>query len=736
MPTKQLTNPPRPWTADLLRRAEETNEPLADVVADVFAPGGPMEVSGFPARPGQPTLAVMVAKCAAGIASGNGGGWRMGEAPTGLGKSIAYLVPGLLAVRRARARWDKTDKRAWRLAISTANIALQNQITNKDAALAASILGVSTSVATVVGRSNYVCPLRLNEARLTFGSFSTVEMRAEVDRIADWFDGIEDVSNAHKDSMPFAASGAAWGRCSTDTDGCAGKGCPHHEPKDGFSPCPAELAKAAAAQAEIVVLNHAFLSRGYPALGPTALLVVDEGHAFEDACRGAGERRIGRGAAARAAKFAAEVMSKPDAARLVADPFRATVRAARTYLERTGASRNGDKRPLRPGWAATVPNAPNEASFEGVRQAAAAIEALMVGQNDEVERERMKHAIDQLRNLRERAIALLGGGPTAADANALPGEWATWAEIDGNLDDGAVLATAPADAGAVVQAIQKTLPRCAITSATLAPGGDAGPTEAALGATFAEPTLLLPSPWPLASMGVLVVPVGPGTKDPLWSGWADRSIVEVVRAARGRTLVLCTSWARAKAASEAIRCAGLPYPLLVQGEAGRDVLSHRFRDDTHSILVATRSFFEGLDVQGESLSCVVIEKLPFDPPGDPLEEAAGNVAAKRMGGSPFLARSLPKMASALAQAAGRLIRSPSDRGAIVCLDGRVTERTSIGNAARRALPPFPISTSISDVGNLLDGRPLILRDAGTPGAPTVTPDADDGSTVARKRRSA
>ena len=94
------------------------------------------------------------------------------------------------------------------------------------------------------------------------------------------------------------------------------------------------------------------------------------------------------------------------------------------------------------------------------------------------------------------------------------------------------------------------------------------------------------------------------------------------------------------------------------------------------------------------------------------------------------------MASALAQAAGRLIRSPSDRGAIVCLDGRVTERTSIGNAARRALPPFPISTSISDVGNLLDGRPLILRDAGTPGAPTVTPDADDGSTVARKRRSA
>lgn len=730
MATKQLVNSERPWTAGLLRRAEETNEPLADIVADVFAPGGPMEQAGFPARAGQPVLAAMIARCVAGAA--NGGGWRMGEAPTGLGKSLAYLIPGLLATRRARSRWDKTDKRPWRLAISTANIALQNQITDKDAALAASILGVSTSVATVVGRSNYVCPLRMNEARLTFGgAFTTAETRAEVDKIADWYDGLDDPSNAHKDHAPFAVTPLAWGRCSTDTDGCAAKGCPHHEPKEGFAPCPAEMAKAAAAAAEIVVLNHAFVSRGYPALGPTSLLVVDEGHAFEDACRGAGERRINRGAAARAARFASEVMPKADAQRLVAEPFRATVRAARAYLEKMGASRPGEKRPLRPGWSGAVRGAPAEADFEGVRQAAGAIEALMIGQSDDVERERMKHAIDQLRQLRERALALLDGRPPAADANALPGEWATWAEIDGNMDDGAALACAPADAGAVVQAIQRSIPRCSITSATLAPGGDAGPTEAALGATFAEPTLLLPSPWPLASMGVLVVPVGPSTKDPLWSGWADRCAVEAVRAARGRTLVLCTSWARAKAVSEAIRCAGLPYSLLVQGEAGRDVLSRRFRDDTHSVLVATRSFFEGLDVQGESLSCVVIEKLPFDPPGDPLEEAAGNVAAKRMGGSPFLARSLPKMAAALAQAAGRLIRSPSDRGAIVCLDGRVTERTSIGNAARKALPPFPISTLIEDVGNLLGGRPLVLRN---PGAPVVTPDADDGSTVARKRR--
>ncbi len=648
------------------------------------------------------------------------------------GKSFAYLIPGFLAVRRARSRWDKNDKRPWRLAISTANLALQAQIVGKDAALAASILGLDTTVATMIGRSNYVCPLRLNEARLTFNGFTSADVRAEVDRIADWFDGLDDVGNATKDGLPFAAQPASWARCSTDTDGCAARGCPHHEPKDGFAPCPAERAKASAAAAEVVVLNHAFLTRGYPALGPTAILVVDEGHAFEDAARGAGERRIGRGVAARATKLASEAMPKADASRLVGEPFRALVKAARVYLERSGATRIGDKRPLRPGWAATVHGAPSADDFDAVGKAANAVEALMIGQSDEVERERMKHAIQQLRSMKERAVALLDGRPPAADAAALPGEWAVWGEIDGSQDDGAAIAAAPADAGSVVQAIQKAIPRAAITSATLAPGGDPASTEAGLGAAFAEPTLLLPSPWPLASMGVLVVPVGPGTKDPLWSGWADRQIVSAVRGARGRTLVLCTSWARAKAAAEAIRADRLPYPLLVQGDAGRDVLSARFRTEIDSVLVATRSFFEGLDVQGESLSCVVIEKLPFDPPGDPLEEAAGNVAAKRLGGSPFLARSLPKMLASLVQGAGRALRSPTDRAAIVCLDGRVTERTSIGNAARKALPPFPISTVIDDVGNFLDRRPLLLAD---PTAPPVTQGPTDDGTVARKRRS-
>lgn len=726
MPTRTITNPKRPWTDDVLRLATETNEPIEKIVGDIFAQGGPMEQAGFPPRPGQALLAAMVAR------SIDRGGWRMGEAPTGLGKSFSYLIPGLLGVRRARSRWDKNDKRPWRLAISTANLALQSQIVGKDAALAASILGIDTTVATMIGRSNYVCPLKLNEARLVFSGFTSAEVRAEVDRIADWFDGLDDVGNATKDGLSFAASGASWARCSTDTDGCAAKGCPHHEPKDGFAPCPAERAKASAAVAEVVVLNHAFLTRGYPALGPTAILVVDEGHAFEDAARGAGERRIGRGAAGRATKLASEAMPKADANRLVGEPFRALVKAARVYLERSGASRIGEKRPFRPGWATTVHGAPSADDFDAVGKAANAVEALMIGQTDDVERERMKHAIDQLRSLKERAVALLDGRPPAADAAALPGEWAVWGEIDGTQDDGAAIAAAPADAASVVLAIQKSLPRCAITSATLAPGGDPASTEAGLGAAFAEPTLLLPSLWPLASMGVLVVPTGPGTKDPLWSGWADRMIVAAVRGAHGRTLVLCTSWARAKAAAESIRGARLPYPLLVQGDAGRDVISHRFRDEVNSVLVATRSFFEGLDVQGESLSCVVIEKLPFDPPGDPLEEAAGNVAAKRLGGSPFLARSLPKMLASLVQGAGRALRSPTDRAAIVCLDNRVTERTSIGNAARKALPPFPLSTVIDDVGNFLDGRPLLLTD---PAAPPVTTAATDDGTLVRKRRS-
>ena len=725
MPTTILDNPPKPWTAAIMRRVEHTDEPIENIVADVFASGGPMEQCGFPARPGQPLLAALVSR------SVDKSGWRMGEGPTGLGKSLSYLIPGILAVRRARARWENKDRRKWRLVVSTANMALQAQIVGKDVGSAAAILGISTSVATVIGRSNYVCPLKLNEGRLTFSGFTTPEVRAEVDKIADWFDGLDDEGGAYKDAAPFAISPMAWARCSTDTDGCAAKGCEHYEPKSGYSPCPAELAKSAAASSEIVVLNHAYLSRAYHALGPVALLVVDEGHNFEDACRGAGERRINKYHAGRMAKLASEVLSKPDAKRLVADPFQRTVTTGRAYLQQMSAVRNGDKRVLRPGWAKPF-NPPTLEDFDGVLDVVRSLSALIVGESDEVRKAKFEHAVDQLKTARDRALSLLAGGPTPEDANALPGVWATWAEIDGITDDGAVLATAPADAGAVVRSIQMKIPRCIITSATLAPGGDAAPTEAALGANWAEPTLLLPSPWPLAKMGVLVVPVGPGTKDPLWHAWVDRMVVSAVKAARGRTLVLCTSWARAKAASEAIRSEGLPYPLLVQGEAGRDVLSRRFRDETDSVLVATRSFFEGLDIQGESLSCVVIEKLPFDPPGDPLEDAAALVAAERMGGSPFLARSLPKMVASLAQAAGRLIRSPNDKGAIVILDGRVTEKSGIGFSSRKALPPFPLSTFMGDVGNMLEGRLLLLRDP-APQAVTSGADIDDG-TVVRKRR--
>jgi ATP-dependent DNA helicase DinG len=165
----------------------------------------------------------------------------------------------------------------------------------------------------------------------------------------------------------------------------------------------------------------------------------------------------------------------------------------------------------------------------------------------------------------------------------------------------------------------------------------------------------------------------------------------------------------------ALRSANLPWKILAQGESGRSDLRDTFKADRDSVLVGTKSFFEGLDVQGDACRLVVIDKLPFDPPGDPVEDAVGALASERSGGlSPFMVRSLPRACALLAQAAGRLVRSPTDRGALMLLDNRVLQNSAMGAAARRALPPFPLSRDVRDIARHLAGEKLALAPLAVP----------------------
>jgi ATP-dependent DNA helicase DinG len=216
----------------------------------------------------------------------------------------------------------------------------------------------------------------------------------------------------------------------------------------------------------------------------------------------------------------------------------------------------------------------------------------------------------------------------------------------------------------------------------------------------------------------------------------DRT-VEAVRGSGGGALVLCSSRTACDRITVGLRRAKLPWTILSQGDAGRAELRGRFKSDHDSVLVGTRSFYEGLDVVGQACRLVIIDRVPFDPPGDPVEDAVGKLSSQRSGGaSPFLIRSLPRASSLLAQAAGRLVRSATDRGVLVLLDRRVAQPGSIGAACRRALPPFPMSQDIGDVARHLAGQPI--HSAAPMPAPIVNGRVVDGSqdAIPLRRRSA
>jgi Rad3-related DNA helicase len=221
----------------------------------------------------------------------------------------------------------------------------------------------------------------------------------------------------------------------------------------------------------------------------------------------------------------------------------------------------------------------------------------------------------------------------------------------------------------------------------------------------------LPSPYPLAQMGVLVVPDGPPPNDARWAEWSTRQVVQAVRQSGGGALVLSTSNAAMKRYADALR-AEERWTVIRQGEQGRAKTIAAFKEDEDSVLVGTRSFFQGLDVQGRSCRLVVIDRIPFASPEDPLENAIGRLLVERavatdpqaQAANAWMLRNVPEASMVLVQGIGRLIRSQSDRGAVVLLDNRILYSGPGWRILRAAMPPFPLSRRIADVGRVLSGE--------------------------------
>jgi ATP-dependent DNA helicase DinG len=641
------------------------------------------------------------------------------EAGTGTGKSLAYALPAALWARRTGQR----------VVISTGTINLQQQLINKDLPLVLRALGGELDFVLIKGRANYLCRRRLAE-RLRQQTLLQTDGVDEVHRwLSDWAERSRDGSRSDLE-RPVPAE--AWEQVCADADACLGRRCPLRED------CFFVRARRAAEDAALLVVNHHLLFADLAlrlelddwsnraVLPPFERVVLDEGHALEDVASGffglqltrsGALRTVGRVLpAARKGGLLAELEAELGALgagptgggtgataalagelrRALADAFDALVDFGEQRILRSG----GGERKLRLDGAAL-----GSGGWVPVREAFG--QAAWQADKLAVELERLS---EQLDNLREgdggSAEGRAGARRLGAMADAcrqltepdLDG-WVRWVELPARPGGRfAKLALAPL---VVADKLDESLfgPQrtVVITSATLAEGGSFDYLAGRLGLDGLESgrlqRLQVDSPFDFARQARLAVPDDmppPGT--PEFERRLPDAVMRLATASRGSALVLFTARGLMERTFELTRDALVQAGLqpLCQGHQPRDRLLERLRDEPGGVLFGTDSFWQGVDVVGDALRLVIITRLPFDVPSEPLVQArAEQVAAG--GRSAFAHYSLPRAVLKLKQGFGRLIRSRADRGAVVVLDPRLVQR----RYGRRFLGSLPAATRVT-----------------------------------------
>jgi ATP-dependent DNA helicase DinG len=624
-------------------------------VEEFFGPGGRLEgvLAGYEPRAGQAMLAAAVTDALAA------GEHLLAEAGTGTGKSLAYLIPALESGRR--------------VVVSTATKALQEQLLTKDVPVAAAALGRDVQVAVLKGRQNYLCRHGLQGFGLLGGQLFPREADAAAfEAMRGWIETTETGDRAELDVEP---SETVWAEIAVGADRCLGRRCAF------VGVCFSEAARERASHAELVIANHALYfadlglrSRDVPGVLPEHDAVVfDEAHRLEES----------------AATWLGGRVSGPVLQRLLRDADRACreaavpaparaldrVEAAGLRLLAAVAPATGRRR-LR-----EVPQEPAQLLAERLAELAAALK----GGREEVDA------------VAKRALRLAADVAVCLEAD--DGNRVVWAEPD-------LLAWAPVDVGpALEQLLWGAGPTAVLVSATLTAGDDGfGFVRERLGLRDAG-ELAVGSPYDFRSQTLLYLPAN--MPDPRAEGALGRVADEVAalcRLSAGRALVLTSSYRALDAVAAGIR-GRVPYEILVQGEAPRERLLERFREEVDSVLVATSTFWQGIDVPGESLSLLVIDKLPFAAPADPLVEARCE-RIDALGGDWFREYALPSAVLQLRQGCGRLIRSHADRGVIAILDPRVRSRP-YGRAFLESLPPCPVASERAAVADFFAAGALL-----------------------------
>jgi ATP-dependent DNA helicase DinG len=592
------------------------------------------------------------------------------EAGTGIGKTFAYLVPALLS--------------GLHIIISTGTRTLQDQLFHRDVPLLARALGMPVKMALLKGRANYLCRHRLDLATvqksLIPGERGAARLLARVSR---WAAVTKSGDLSELTDLPEQSP--AWPLMTSTRENCLGQECPQ------FSRCHVFDARRNAQSAAIVVVNHHLLladlalkNEGFGDLLPGAeAVILDEAHQVPDiAAQFFGENWSVR----QVQLLMRDITAELSAAAIRAPSIVEAVLGIDAHLEalrfalRRGAGRYE--------WS-DLPDAFLE-SLPDIETA-------------------LSDVADQLNglgggagtaNCARRAAGLANG---LAALRELPEEAGLrWVEAGAN---GMLLQFTPFEIAERLREYVESRP-CAwvFTSATLAIGDDFSHFAARVGLPEAR-TLRIESPFDYRTQARLFLP--PRMPDPAHPSYADKFIdacAPLLEASGGRAFLLYTSY---RALAEGVRAlkARFPnpdFPVLVQGEAPREALLNRFRDLGNAVLLATGSFWEGVDVKGEALSIVAIDKLPFAAPDDPLLKARLE-GIRRRGGNPFFEYQLPQAVLALKQGVGRLIRDFDDFGVIVIGDPRLTTK-NYGRAFLDSMPPSPIVTDASIAAKFLADR--------------------------------
>ncbi|MEQ1437753.1 ATP-dependent DNA helicase [Fontimonas sp. SYSU GA230001] len=579
------------------------------------------------------------------------------EAGTGTGKTYAYLVPALMS--------------GLRVVVSTGTRTLQDQLFHRDLPRVRDALAVPARIALLKGRANYLCLYRMKRARTLpalRGSFD------ELRRIEDWARSTD--AGELSELGEFREDQPLTRQVTSTADNCLGSRCAD------FERCFVARARRQAQAADLVVVNHHLLFADFTLkdqgfgqiLSGADAVIIDEAHQLPElAAQFFGSRVSTRQLQELARDVQVEAQNCGDLPALVEC-------AQRLSGDVTGLEQCFD----------TAPGRMTLAQFRDGQAARWAIER--VGQSlDEIyqflrpleERNaELAAALERTHTLRERWQHILDVAPVA---DAQPEREVRWAE---GLQRGGTLNSTPIDLAGGFQRMRATYPGAWIfTSATLAAGDDFSHYLREMGLSEAR-TERFDSPFDYARQARLYLPRG--LPDPNVAGYAEAVADEVqplIEAGGGGTFVLCTSHRAVRIIAERLR-ARLRLHVLVQGEAARSALLDRFVADGNAVLVGTSSFWEGVDVRGQALRMVIIDRLPFTAPGDPVYEAK-LAAIRARGAAPFTELQLPEAIVSLRQGIGRLIRDPADRGLLVICDPRLTAKP-YGRRVLAALPDMPV----------------------------------------------